>query len=65
VPVYVDVTRKKLGDAIEAASRRGVRFLVIIGLQEMKEGKLTVRDLEERKQVTLGIEEAVSLLSGK
>jgi histidyl-tRNA synthetase len=65
VPVYVDVTRKKLGDAIEAASRRGVRFLVIIGLQEMREGKLTVRDLVERKQVTLGIEEAVSLISGK
>jgi histidyl-tRNA synthetase len=65
VPVYVDVTRKKVGDAIEAASRRGVRFLVIIGLQEMREGKLTVRDLVERKQVTLGIEEAVSLISGK
>jgi histidyl-tRNA synthetase len=65
VPVYVDVTRKKLGDAIEAASRRGVRFIVIIGLQEMREGKLTVRDLVERKQVTLGIEEAVSLISGK
>jgi hypothetical protein len=31
----------------------------------MREGKLTVKDLVERKQVTLGIEEAVSLISGK
>lgn len=65
VPVYVDVTRKKLSDAIEAASKKGFRYLVVIGVQEMKERKLTVRDLEERKQTTSGIDEAVSLIGGK
>lgn len=60
--VAVDVSRKKLSDAIETAAGRGVRYLVIVGENEMKNRMVTIRDLLSKTQFTDSVEKAINFL---
>ncbi|MEM0349562.1 MAG: histidine--tRNA ligase [Candidatus Caldarchaeum sp.] len=61
--VSVDVSRKKLGDAIETAVNREIRSLVIIGDREAADGTVTLRDLTTRTQVTDSLEKVLNMLA--
>ena len=46
----------KLSDLIGQASRRGYNYVVIIGEKEFGEGKLTIKNLSTKKQVTVELD---------
>lgn len=47
------VPRKKIGQLIGLASRKGYSFVIIVGDREVSETKVTIRDLAKREQVTV------------
>ncbi len=56
-------SKKKIGQLIGLASRRGYRFVIIIGEKEVSEGKVTIRDLAKREQVTVEPERIPEIIS--
>ena len=55
--VEVEVMGRKMGKALEDADRRNFDYAVIIGEKELKEGAVVLRNLKNREQNTLKIEE--------
>ena len=55
----VSLSRRKLREELSIADKLGARLAIIIGPREAEEGKLTVRDLETREQVSLPLKEAI------
>ena len=51
--IEVEVLSRKLPSAIEYALKSGMKFMVIVGGREEAEEKISVRDLELRKQIEL------------
>jgi len=51
--IEVEVLSRKLPSAIEYALKSGMRFMVIVGGREEAEEKISIRDLELRRQVEL------------
>jgi len=51
--IEVEVLSRKLPSAIEYALKSGMKFMVIVGGREETEEKISIRDLELRKQVEL------------
>ncbi|RLG01523.1 MAG: histidine--tRNA ligase [Thaumarchaeota archaeon] len=49
--VEVEVLSRRLPSAIEYASKNGMRFMIIVGKQEEAEEKISIRNLELRRQV--------------
>ncbi|MCS6784190.1 MAG: histidine--tRNA ligase [Candidatus Caldarchaeum sp.] len=60
--VAVDVVRRRLSDVIENAVNKGAKYLVIVGDNEMKDNKVTVRDLVAKTQFTGTLEEVFGFL---
>lgn len=48
--VVLEVSERSLSKLLEAASKRGARFAIILGERELKEGVVTVRDLHLWKE---------------
>ncbi len=63
--VTIDVSRKKLSEAIENTAGKGIRYLVIIGDKEKESQQVTLRDLVAREQVTETVGETVNRLRNK
>lgn len=61
VAAEVAVGGKKLGQAISQYSKKGHRFLVIVGEEEEKTGTMTVRDLSERRQIKVDLDDSKGL----
>ena len=51
--IEVEVLSRKLPSAIEYALKSGMKFMVIVGGREEAEEKISIRDLELRRQVEL------------
>jgi histidyl-tRNA synthetase len=62
VPVEVEVMGRKMANALEDADRRKMTRAVIIGERELKEQCVVVRNLTDRKQETVKIEDLVNVL---
>jgi histidyl-tRNA synthetase len=62
VPVEVEVMGRKMANALEDADRRKMTRAVIIGERELKEQCVVVRNLTDRKQETVKIEDLVKVL---
>ncbi len=50
---------KSLAKQLEEANRSGARWVIIIGKREMSRGKVTVRNLSERAEEELSLEDAM------
>lgn len=61
VPAELEVTGKRLREAIGHYSKKGNRFVVIVGEREEKAGRVTVRDLVERRQLEVDLEDSEGL----
>jgi len=61
VAAEVAVGGKKLGEAISQYSKKGHRFLVIVGQEEEKTGTVTMRNLSERRQVKVDLDDSKGL----
>ncbi|MEM4573463.1 MAG: histidine--tRNA ligase [Candidatus Caldarchaeum sp.] len=60
--VWVDVSRKRLSDAIETAVIKGVRYHAVVGENELNTGTVTVRDLTTRTQITDSLQKVLEFL---
>ncbi|UCG37125.1 MAG: histidine--tRNA ligase [Candidatus Bathyarchaeota archaeon] len=61
----VEVMRRTVSRALQDADRRKSAYALILGPKEIKEGKLTLRDLKEHKQYLISLDEAVRKLLQK
>jgi len=52
----------KLGKKLEYANRRSIPFVVIIGEDEIKNNLITLRDMNNKKQNTVDIKEAIEII---
>ncbi|HEX5744174.1 MAG TPA: histidine--tRNA ligase [Candidatus Saccharimonadales bacterium] len=59
VNVAVDLSGRKVGDQIRAADKKGVRYVLVVGEEELKSGKLTLKDLDTGKEQKLSPSEII------
>ena len=52
----------KLGKKLEYANKRNIPFVIIIGEDEIKNGLITLRDMNNKKQNTVDIKEAIEII---
>jgi histidyl-tRNA synthetase len=64
VPVEVEVMGRKIAKALEDADRREMAYAVIIGERELREGAVVVRNLANREQSTVKVEDVVEAVKG-
>lgn len=50
----------KLDKQLKFADKKGIRFAIIIGENELKKGEVTIKDLKEQKQETKSLESFIS-----
>ncbi|RLI36582.1 histidine--tRNA ligase [Candidatus Bathyarchaeota archaeon] len=58
----VEVMGRRVTRALQDADRRGITHTILIGSRELKEGKITLRDMRTREQKTINLEEAVKYI---
>jgi len=51
--------RPKLSSALRVASEKGYDYAIIIGRKEVEGGYVTLKNLRERKQKRVGVEELI------
>ncbi len=61
-PTYLDVMSRSIGAQLSYANSLHASFAVLVGKNEVKEGKVTLRNLETGEQEKLGVEECVERL---
>ena len=64
VAVEVEVMGRKVSRALSDASRRRITHVVIIGPKELREGKVVLRDMKNKEQRTVTVDEVADMLEG-
>jgi histidyl-tRNA synthetase len=64
VPAEVEVMGRKVAKALEDADRRKMRYAIIVGEKELKEGAVAIRDLTKREQKAVKIEKIAEVIKG-
>jgi histidyl-tRNA synthetase len=64
-PTHVDVMRRSLSAQLAHANSINASFAVLVGAKELKEGKVTVRNLDSGAQEKIGIEECVERIKAQ
>ncbi|MHC1585250.1 MAG: histidine--tRNA ligase [Candidatus Syntropharchaeia archaeon] len=62
-PTYVDLMGRGMGAQFSYADAWGAGYVVIVGEREMREGKITLRDMKTGEQRLMKIEEIIRELS--
>jgi len=65
VAVDLEVMRRTISRALQDADRRKAVYAVILGPKELREGKVTLRDMKTRRQSLVNIEKVSEILSKK
>ncbi|MEM4389967.1 MAG: histidine--tRNA ligase [Candidatus Micrarchaeia archaeon] len=65
IAAQTDVMGRNLRKQFEYAAGAGIPFVAVIGEREMKEGKLTLRDLAKKEERAVTLAEAVRILRGR
>jgi len=60
-----EVMGRKMARALEDADKRKIDYAVLVGERELKEGKVVVRDLAERQQTAVHLEELTKKIRGQ
>jgi histidyl-tRNA synthetase len=58
------VSKGRLGDLLGVASRKGYRYVVVIGEKEVSNGKVSVKDLLNRRQEDVEVDNIVKYFGG-
>jgi histidyl-tRNA synthetase len=64
VLVEFEIMGRKMAKAMEDADKRGADFAVIVGERELKEGKVTLKDLKKREQCEVEIAKLAETIKG-
>jgi histidyl-tRNA synthetase len=59
ISVEFEIMGRKMAKALEDADKRGANYAVIVGDRELKQGKVTLKDLAKREQYEVKIDELV------
>jgi histidyl-tRNA synthetase len=59
VAAEADIMGRKLGRQLEYADSRGIPFALIIGPEEIRTGKLKLKDMRKKSESILGIDEII------
>jgi histidyl-tRNA synthetase len=59
IPTEVEVMGRKIAKALEDADRRRIKYAIIVGEKELKEGAVVIRNLIKREQKTVKIEKMI------
>ena len=62
IRVSVDISGKKLGDQISNANKRGIPYIICIGDEEVKNGKLRIKNLKDENEVVVSEGEVVGVV---
>jgi histidyl-tRNA synthetase len=65
IPVEVEVMGRKVIKALEDADRRKMKYAIIIGERELKEGAVVIRNLTRREQNTVKMERIIGTIKGQ
>jgi histidyl-tRNA synthetase len=65
IPVEVEVMGRKVTKALEDADRRKIKYAIIVGERELKEGAVVIRNLTRREQNTVRIEKTIETIKGQ
>ncbi|MGQ9507274.1 MAG: histidine--tRNA ligase [Candidatus Bathycorpusculaceae bacterium] len=63
IPTEVEVMGRKIAKALEDADRRRIKYAIIVGEKELKEGAVVIRDLTKREQKTVKIEKIIDKIA--
>lgn len=59
----IDISGRKLRKSLATASSKKIRYVILIGENEEKLGKLRLKDMDEQKELVLSIQEVIDLIS--
>jgi histidyl-tRNA synthetase len=65
IPVTIDVMGRGLGAQLKAASAAGAKHVIIVGEDELKSGRFTLRNMETGMQASLALDEIAERLAGE
>jgi histidyl-tRNA synthetase len=60
--IELDLMNRKLGRNLEHASNINASFVVIVGLKELKENKVILKDMQQSTQKEVNLEEIAKIL---
>lgn len=63
IKTNIEFVNKSMKASMKKADKLGVKYAIIIGDQEMAENKVVLKNLAERTQETLSVEEAVTAIT--
>lgn len=58
----VDTTKRKIGSQIQTAEKKGIEYVIIIGEQELADGRFTLKNLVSGEEEKHGISRIISML---
>jgi histidyl-tRNA synthetase len=62
INVAVDLTTRKIGDQLKAASKKQINYVLIIGDGEVKSGQLNLKDLATGHETKADIKQIIKLI---
>ncbi len=65
IPTDVDLVGKKLKKILSYADTTGINYVVLVGARDIKEGKVTVRDMTSGEQEIIDLEDIADSLKSK
>lgn len=63
VNVAIDNTGRKIGKCIDSAQKQKIKYVSVIGSDEVEAGKYSVKDIESGEQLSLNEDDLVSMLT--
>ncbi|RLE58773.1 MAG: histidine--tRNA ligase [Thermoprotei archaeon] len=66
IPTVLDVTGRRISSALEYADKMKIRYAIIVGEREIREGKYTLKNLEKWEERKLSLKEILEgIIRGK
>lgn len=65
VRAKLDTSGRKLKNILASVSSCGIRYVMLLGEREWKAGKVRLKDMEEKTEIEVSIDEAIYLLADK
>ena len=62
IPTEVDLSRKKFKKILAYANKIGVRYVVLVGERDLKEGKVTLKDMNNGEQELVPVDEIALII---
>jgi histidyl-tRNA synthetase len=63
IPVILDGEERSIKNSLKRADRLNVKYVIIVGEDEIKAGRLTIKNLESGEQFAFSLDESISFFS--